>query len=140
MAIGRLAVAGVLAWSCTVWCVQAKDLFVDQNHPQARDDNPGTEAQPFRTIPPAVEAVKPGDTIYVKAGVYSDVIRLKGYGRPRHPNRLTAWKEDRVVIGSTLRDLPPADHWEPIPDRCAGPAIFGSSRSDGNSLGHPVLC
>lgn len=110
-------IAGMLVWSCAGWDVQARDLFVDQNHPEARDDNPGTEAKPFRTIQPAVDAAKSGDTIYVKAGVYSDVIQLRGYGRARHPNRMLAWKEDRVVVGSVLRDLPAADRWQPIQGR-----------------------
>jgi hypothetical protein len=34
------------------------------SHPAARDDNPGTEVNPFRTIQPAVEAAKSGDTIH----------------------------------------------------------------------------
>ena len=35
--------------------VSAGDLFVDQKHPAASDDNPGTEAKPFKTIQPAVK-------------------------------------------------------------------------------------
>ncbi|MEI7903634.1 MAG: right-handed parallel beta-helix repeat-containing protein, partial [bacterium] len=92
----------------------AREWFVDQKHPSACDTNAGVEAAPFKTIQPAVDAAKPGETVYVKAGVYSDQVKLRTFGNPYHPSTLTAWKEDRVIIGSELRELPPADQWEPI--------------------------
>ena len=94
--------------------LSAASLFVAQNSPAADDRNTGTEARPFKTIQPAVDAAKSGDTIYVKAGVYSDIVNIRGFGRPTHPITLTAWKEDRVVIGSEVHELPAADQWEPI--------------------------
>ena len=92
----------------------ARDYFVEQNNPAADDGNPGSEAKPFKTIQPAVDAAKAGETVYVKAGLYADVVNLRGFGRPTHPITLTAWKEDRVVIGSELRELPAADQWMPV--------------------------
>ncbi len=100
-----LSLAGA-AWSA--------DLYVAQKDPKADDKNPGTEAMPFKTIQPATDAARVGDTVYVKAGVYSDRVQLRGYGRPGHPIYLTAWKEDRVVIGSELKELPAAAQWKPI--------------------------
>ena len=105
----------VLALSTSL--LPAADYFVEQNSPAADDRNPGTEAKPFKTIQPAVDTAKSGDTIYVKAGVYSDIVNIRGFGRPTHPITLTAWKEDRVVIGSELRELPAADQWKPIGGR-----------------------
>jgi hypothetical protein len=40
--------------------------FVDQNNPQAKDDSPGSEAAPWKTLEKAFGAVKPGDTVTVK--------------------------------------------------------------------------
>ena len=57
--------AALLATAC---CCNAAELFVDQKHPEAADQNPGTEAKPFKTIQPAVNAAKPGDTIWIKQG------------------------------------------------------------------------
>jgi len=94
--------------------VTGRDYFVDQKHPQADDKNPGTEDKPFKTIQPAVDAANPGETVFVKAGVYGDVVKLRTFGSPYHLSTLTAWKNDRVVIGSELRDLPPANQWKPI--------------------------
>ncbi len=95
--------------------VAAREYFVDQKHPQANDTNPGAESQPFRTIQPAVNLAKPGDTIYVKAGRYDDTVVIGSSGTPNHPITLTAWKDDRVVIGSELVDLPPTAEWTPVP-------------------------
>lgn len=35
-----------------------------------RDSNPGTKDQPFATVQKAQEAVNPGDTIYIRGGIY----------------------------------------------------------------------
>ena len=54
--------------------VSALELFVDQRHTSACNTNAGTEAAPFKTIQPAVDAAQPGDTIWVKAGDYEDKV------------------------------------------------------------------
>ena len=46
--------------------------YVDQNHPQASDENPGTEELPWKTLKKACNTVQAGDTVIVKAGRYSD--------------------------------------------------------------------
>lgn len=66
-----LSLAGA-AWSA--------DLYVAQKDPKADDKNPGTEAMPFKTIQPATDAARVGDTVYVKAGVYSDRVHSAGTG------------------------------------------------------------
>ena len=63
---------------CLIWFCHAglsAELFVDQKHADAKDDNPGTETKPFKTIQPAVDVVKPGDTIWIKAGIYSEPVK-----------------------------------------------------------------
>ena len=95
----------------------ATEWFVAQQDPLGDDHNPGTDGKPFKTIQPAVDVAKPGDTIFVKAGVYSDRVKIHGFGRPTHPILLRAWKEDRVVIGSELRELPPPNQWKAVGGR-----------------------
>ena len=48
--------------------VNATEWYVS---PDGDDDNPGTLEQPFRTFYPAVTQAQPGDTIYVRGGVYT---------------------------------------------------------------------
>jgi hypothetical protein len=102
----------ILTLARSAW---AGNIFVDQNHPAAGDKNPGTEQKPFKTIQPATDAAKPGDTIWVKAGLYQDPVHITQRGRPGNPITLSAWKEDRVVIGSPPQPLPAAGKWRPIP-------------------------
>ena len=110
----RLIVMVVLVFP-TAGSLAGKDYFVDQKHPQADDKNPGTEDKPYKTIQAAVNLVGPGETVFVKAGRYEDLVTLSGYGKPGAPKTLTAWKDDRVVIGSRLCELPAADRWKPVP-------------------------
>ena len=39
-----------------------------------RDSNPGTDIAPFRTIEKGAAALKPGDTLYVRAGTYIEAL------------------------------------------------------------------
>jgi len=48
--------------------------YVDQNHPQASDDNPGTESLPWLTIQKAADTVWAGDTVITKSGTYNERI------------------------------------------------------------------
>ncbi|MHC4230113.1 MAG: DUF1565 domain-containing protein, partial [Planctomycetota bacterium] len=64
-------------------------LFVLAAHTQAgeyfvaidgADSNHGSRRQPFRTIQKAADSMKPGDTCYVRGGIYRQVIRPKRSG------------------------------------------------------------
>jgi hypothetical protein len=50
--------------------------YVDQNHPYASDNNPGTEDLPWQTIQKAADTVWAGDTVIVKSGTYPERIRF----------------------------------------------------------------
>ena len=56
-------------------------LFVDQNHQAASDTNSGAEDNPFLTIQAAVNAAGPGDTVYIKEGIYSQ-FDVRSSGEP----------------------------------------------------------
>jgi hypothetical protein len=51
--------------------VRPATYHVDQSHAQANDDNPGTEALPWKTINHAATVLKAGDTVLVKKGTYN---------------------------------------------------------------------
>jgi hypothetical protein len=93
-----------------------RELFVDRNHAGAENQNPGTEAQPFKTIQGGVDAAQPGDTIWVKAGIYEEPVKINKAGEYNAPITLSAWRDDRVQIGFVPRPLPAAGKWEPLPD------------------------
>jgi len=51
--------------------------YVDQHHPQANDDNPGTESEPFLTVQKGLNTAGDRDTVYIKNGTY----QLGGYSK-----------------------------------------------------------
>ena len=58
----------------------AETYYVDNTDSLANDANPGTSDYPWRTIHKANNAVKAGDTVIVRAGVYHDWICPKDSG------------------------------------------------------------
>ena len=101
----------ILSLSGAAW---SAELFVDQKNPKADDKNAGSEAAPFKTIQAAMDKVAAGDTIWVKEGVYEEALEPKSSGRVDAAITLSAWKDDRVRLGSILHDLPPAAAWKLI--------------------------
>ena len=51
-------------------CPTGSFYFVDQDHPQASDEHPGTEDLPWKTINHAAEVLHAGDVVLVKEGIY----------------------------------------------------------------------
>jgi len=53
---------------------------VDQQHPGAADDNPGTEEAPFLTIQAAAEKVGPAEKVVIKSGIYRELVQPRRGG------------------------------------------------------------
>ncbi|HRW04143.1 MAG TPA: right-handed parallel beta-helix repeat-containing protein [Caldilineaceae bacterium] len=66
--------------------------------PTGDDASPGTLQQPLRTIQAALEQVQPGETIYVRQGVYREAITLAKSGEPGRPITLSAYPAERPLI------------------------------------------
>ena len=52
-----------------------KTCHVDGRSPRASDENPGTEALPFKTIGRAADILRPGERVLVHPGIYRECIR-----------------------------------------------------------------
>jgi len=73
--------------SCGVWlglwlmllpslpAVAATVYHVDAAHPLAADANTGSPAAPWRTIQHALDRLQPGDTVYIRDGVYAEALQ-----------------------------------------------------------------
>jgi len=59
--------------------------FVAQEDPKAADDANGSEAAPWKTIRRSLDALKPGDTVYIKKGKYREYILLSSKARDGFP-------------------------------------------------------
>jgi len=57
------------------------EYSIAQENAAAADTNPGTEAEPFKTVNGALrsvgDAIEPGDTFWIKEGVYREQISLR---------------------------------------------------------------
>jgi len=75
--------------------------YVDTAHSSASDSNPGTENLPWKTITKANQTLVAGDTVYIKAGIYSSYVAPANSGTPS--NRLTyrSYGSDVVTIRDT---------------------------------------
>jgi parallel beta-helix repeat protein len=118
----RLAFVVLLAASPCLAAV----YVVDQASPAAADNNAGSEARPFKTITAGAAILKPGDTLYVKNGIYREDVFLP-VGKPDAPVTLAAWATHHpVVTGTDIMRGPwkPADVKLTSTPAGRAPAIF----------------
>lgn len=74
--------------------------YVDKKHPDASDNNPGTESSPFLSIQSALTKVTPGEAVYIKTGQYPGPINIHTSGTLDAPITVQAapGHERKVVI------------------------------------------
>jgi parallel beta-helix repeat protein len=99
---------------------QATTYYVDGNSPAARDANPGTEAEPWKTISQATPLLQAGDTLLIKAGIYRETVLLSQSGTAAAPITIRACpgQEGKAVINAA--EL--VSHWRKCtgPEECSG--------------------
>jgi parallel beta-helix repeat protein len=70
------------------------------------DTNPGTEAQPWRTIQRAADTLVAGDTVYIKAGNYEEQVIPQNSGSPGNYIVYSAYPGHTVTIDGADVPLP----------------------------------
>ena len=85
--------------------------------PNGADSNPGTEAQPFRTIQKAADVAAAGDTVHVRAGVYAENVIIKNSGTEGRP---IVFEGERGNDGKWLTIV---DRSKPVRSWAAAPEI-----------------
>jgi parallel beta-helix repeat protein len=78
--------------------VMGRVLQVYYVAPDGNDGNPGTEAQPFRTIGQGVGVARAGDTVYVREGTYYERVEIRNSGTADNPIVISAYPGERPVI------------------------------------------
>jgi hypothetical protein len=77
----------------------SKTYYVDQHHPQASDNNQGTEGSPFKTIGKAAQVLQPGEQVIIASGIYRELVRPERGGDG--PDKMISYEAApgaRVVI------------------------------------------
>ena len=87
---------------CLLLCfsiyLPATTYYVDSG--AGSDSNPGTQAQPWRTIQYGVDQLSPGDTLYAESGTYFEKITFNTSGSPGNPIVLTGpWGTMPSIVG-----------------------------------------
>jgi hypothetical protein len=82
----------------------AADLYVA---PDGQDDNPGTMAEPLKTIGKAAEVATPGTTVRVAPGVYPEILETSASGTAEARIRYVS----SVPWQAKIRTNGPDDHW-----------------------------
>jgi hypothetical protein len=90
-----------------------KTYHVNQSHPDASDENPGTEKRPFRTINRAAQVLQPGERVVIASGTYRERVRpVRGGSGPAGmisyeaaPGGEVVLKGSRVIAGEWQRSV-----------------------------------
>ena len=74
------------------------------------DSNPGTVAEPWRTIQYAADTVGPGSTVYVRGGVYEEVVTINISGSEAGGwVTFQSYAGETAVLDASNRTIPNAD-------------------------------
>ena len=76
--------------------------------PKGSDSAPGTLERPWRTLGRAVDALRPGVRVVVRAGTYAERVDLSHGGKGGEPAVLAAYPGERPVLAGRLKVT--ADH------------------------------
>jgi parallel beta-helix repeat protein len=81
----------------------AREIFVDQTNPKARDFlTGGSEEVPFKTLSAACRVAKAGDTVYVFPGVYREILVPRHSGEEGNPVVFEAVGQGVWIKGSEV--------------------------------------
>jgi len=86
-------------------------------HPTTGDDKAdGSEKAPWRTIARAAGALKPGDTLVLRGGVYYERVSLSLAGTAAAPITIRSAPGELAVVDAGYREFAdaPASAWEPV--------------------------
>ncbi len=72
--------------------------------PNGSDTNPGSFLLPWKTIRKAARTVQPGDTVYIRNGIYHETVSFESSGTESSPIHILAYPGENPVIdgGYTL--------------------------------------
>ena len=78
--------------------------------PGGDDSNPGTLAEPWETIQHAADTLSPGDTVYVRAGVYNERVTVNVSGSAGAMIAFQSYPGETATLDGTGLTVPAADN------------------------------
>ena len=106
-------------------------LFVDAA--RGDDNGAGSEKAPWKTLAHALRKLKPGDTLYLRGGVFCEKVALTRSGTADAPITIGSFPGELAIIDGGLREFAesPATSWEPFAGGAEGE--FVSTKTDRKS-------
>ncbi len=82
------------------------------------DSNSGTLEKPFKTIHKGVNTAKPGDTVYIRGGIYHEEISMETSGTPNKIITVSGYPgEEAILDGKNVLpsgEQPAEKRWKPL--------------------------
>jgi len=104
--------------------------FVDAA--QGSDQADGTKQAPWKTLTYAATQLTPGDTLYLRGGVYFEHPILTCVGSSDQPITIRGYPGEIAVINGGLREFAesPTSAWKPLPQGAAGEYVSTNTFPD----------
>jgi hypothetical protein len=112
--------------------------FVDPN--RGDDAHEGSEDLPWQTLAHALHKLKPGDTLYLRAGVYYEKPALTRSGTAEAPITIASYPGEIAVIDGGLREFVenPVACWEPYEGGAEGEFVSTQTFPQADSRRMPM--
>ncbi|REJ89014.1 MAG: hypothetical protein DWQ34_08155 [Planctomycetota bacterium] len=98
------------------------------------DQNEGSEQTPWKTLRYSLRKLKPGDTLYLRGGVYYEKVSLSQSGTEDAPITIRSYPGETAIIDGGLREFfdSPETSWEPYKDGAEGEFVSTRTYDDAN--------
>jgi len=99
------------------------------------DANAGNEESPWKTLKYSVRKLQPGDTLYLREGVYYETASLTRSGTEESPITIRSYPGETVILDGGLREFfdNPQASWVPYKDGAAGEFVSTASYPDADA-------
>lgn len=96
------------------------------------DADNGSMKKPWKSMQHGVRQLKPGDTLYLRGGVYHETVSLTQSGTADAPIVIAAYPKELPVLDGGLPEFlnSPAGSWKPLPDGAPGEYVSTKSYPD----------
>jgi hypothetical protein len=111
--------------------------FVDAA--RGKDGDSGARESPWKTLSHALRRLKPGDTLYLRGGVYHEKAFLSRSGTAEAPITIASYPGELAVLDGGLREFldNPAASWEPFRDGAEGEFVSTRTYPDADDRKAP---
>lgn len=99
---------------------ESPSRFVDAKH--GDDNRDGSEANPWKTLQHSLRQLEPGQTLYLREGVYYEKAYLTHSGTPQNPITIRSYPGEPAIVDGGLREFleQPQTSWKPLPESAGG--------------------